>query len=183
MDVLKHGILGLLNYGEMTGYEIHEAFESSLKFFWPAQTSQIYRELTVLEKNKWIVKRTVEQSGKPNKKICSITEEGRRELLRWLSSPDIPAEMRSPTLMKVFFMGALPGFESLSFFKRLHKEYECGWEALQQTGLSIASYQELIPDKQNALFWKMTADFGKRYTQMYLQWIEDCIHILESMEE
>ena len=45
--MLKHGILGLLNYGDMTGYEIREAFESSLKFFWPAQTSQIYRELNV----------------------------------------------------------------------------------------------------------------------------------------
>ena len=31
--MLKHGILGLLNYGDMTGYEIREAFESSLKFF------------------------------------------------------------------------------------------------------------------------------------------------------
>lgn len=48
--MLKHGILGLLNYGDMTGYEIREAFESSLKFFWPAQTSQIYSELIVLEK-------------------------------------------------------------------------------------------------------------------------------------
>lgn len=61
--MLKHGILGLLNYGDMTGYEIREAFESSLKFFWPAQTSQIYRELIVLEKNKWIEKHTVEQSA------------------------------------------------------------------------------------------------------------------------
>ena len=72
--MLKHGILGLLNYGDMTGYEIREAFESSLKFFWPAQTSQIYRELIVLEKNKWIEKHTVEQSGKPKKdeKSCYV---------------------------------------------------------------------------------------------------------------
>ena len=100
--MLKHGILGLLNYGDMTGYEIREAFESSLKFFWPAQTSQIYRELIVLEKNKWIEKHTVEQSGKPNKNICSITEEGREELLRWLRDPDVNIDMRSPTLMKIF---------------------------------------------------------------------------------
>ena len=31
--MLKHGILGLLNYGAMTGYEIREAFENSLHFF------------------------------------------------------------------------------------------------------------------------------------------------------
>ena len=28
--MLKHGILGLLNYGNMTGYEIREIFNKSL---------------------------------------------------------------------------------------------------------------------------------------------------------
>ena len=48
--MLKHGILGLINYHEMTGYEIMQTFKDSLNFFWKAQTSQIYRELQVLEK-------------------------------------------------------------------------------------------------------------------------------------
>ena len=77
--MLKHGILGLLNYGDMSGYEIREAFKNSLNYFWTAQTSQIYRELCVLEKKGWITKQTVEQIGKPNKNICSITDEGRKE--------------------------------------------------------------------------------------------------------
>ena len=59
--MLKHGILGLLNYGDMSGYEIREVFKDSLNYFWTAQTSQIYRELGVLEKNGWIVKQTIEQ--------------------------------------------------------------------------------------------------------------------------
>ena len=35
---LKQGLLGLLNYGEMTGYELAKAFNDSLSFFWQAQT-------------------------------------------------------------------------------------------------------------------------------------------------
>lgn len=181
--MLKHGILGLLNYGDMTGYEINKAFKSSLNFFWPAQTSQIYRELNVLEKNKWIVKQTVEQSSKQNKNICSITEEGRKELLRWLTDPNINLDMRSPTLMKIFFMDELPISSSLDFFKQLNDRYRMGFETLQQTDASITSYQEMIPDKKSAVFWQMTADFGKRYTQMYLEWIEHCIQLLKNMEE
>lgn len=84
--MLKHGILGLLNYGDMTGYEIREIFNKSLNFFWQAQSSQIYRELRTLEKNGWITITTVEQSEKPNKNVCSITEDGRAELLSWLST-------------------------------------------------------------------------------------------------
>ena len=35
--MLKHGILGLLNYHEMTGYEIKEVFAGSLNYFWTAR--------------------------------------------------------------------------------------------------------------------------------------------------
>ena len=45
---LKHAILGLLNYADMTGYDIDRYFKSSIAFFWHAQTSQIYKELTTL---------------------------------------------------------------------------------------------------------------------------------------
>lgn len=50
--MLKHGVLGLLNYADMTGYEIREIFNKSLNFFWQAQSSQIYRELRTLEKKR-----------------------------------------------------------------------------------------------------------------------------------
>ena len=43
---LKHAILGLLNYAEMTGYNIDRYFKSSIAFFWHAQTSQIYKAVS-----------------------------------------------------------------------------------------------------------------------------------------
>lgn len=180
--MLKHGILGLLNYGDMSGYEIREVFKDSLNYFWTAQTSQIYRELGALEKNGWIKRQAVKQDGKPNKNICSITDEGRKELLRWLSEADVNMDMRSSILMKIFFMGELPISNSLNFFKELNKEY-CGLlNDLQAADHSIDFYQEMVPDKRNALFWQMTADFGKRYMQMYVDWSESCIQILENMQ-
>ena len=54
--MLKHGILGLLNYKEMTGYEIMEIFRDSLNYFWDAKTSQIYRELQGLEQKECVNK-------------------------------------------------------------------------------------------------------------------------------
>ena len=181
--MLKHGILGLLNYGDMSGYEIREVFKDSLNYFWTAQTSQIYRELGTLEKNGWIKRQTVRQDRKPDKNICSITEEGKRELLRWLSEPDTYMDMRSPILMKTFFMGELPISNSLNFFEELNREYRDLLNNLQAADQSIASYQKVVPDKRKALFWLMTADFGKRYMQMYVDWSESCIHLLENMQE
>ena len=87
--MLKHGILGLLNYQAMTGYEIMEVFRDSLHYFWDAKTSQIYRELQGLEQKEWVGKTVVPQSGKPDKNVYSITAEGRAELLRWLADADL----------------------------------------------------------------------------------------------
>ena len=74
--MLKQGILGLLNYGNMTGYEIKTIFQQSLNYFWTVQTSQIYRELQSLEKVGWVTSTHVTQKGKPDKKVFSITNDG-----------------------------------------------------------------------------------------------------------
>ena len=58
---LGFGILGFLNYGPMSGYDLVKAFESSLQFFWHAQNSQIYLELKKLEKKGYIDGETVIQ--------------------------------------------------------------------------------------------------------------------------
>lgn len=34
---LKHGLLGLLNYNSMTGYDLSKFFSDSLSFFGPQQ--------------------------------------------------------------------------------------------------------------------------------------------------
>ena len=47
---LAHGILGLLHYGSMSGYDLSKAFRASVNLFWHAQTSQIYATLDKLER-------------------------------------------------------------------------------------------------------------------------------------
>lgn len=182
--MLKHGILGLLSYGEMSGYEINTAFRDSLSFFWSAQTSQIYREIDTLEKNGWIEKRAVEQDGRPNKNICAITEAGRAELRRWLAEDNAGAtrDRRDPVMMKTFFMGELPASEGLEFFKSLQRECQEYAGGLQETGAIIEAYQKMIPDGKKAVFWQMAAEFGKRYMEMYLGWTEYCIKIMEEAQ-
>ncbi len=181
--MLKHGILGLLNYGDMTGYEISETFKNSLNYFWPAQTSQIYRELNTLEARGWITKRVVEQSSKPNKNVCSITDDGRKELYSWLTNSEIDIDMRSSILMRVFFMGNLSINESKQYFEHLNEQYKNVSNYLQKTDEAINSYEQVISDKKSSLFWQMTSDFGKRYAQLYIDWSRNCLNLLSELEE
>ena len=101
---LKHGILGLLTYSPMSGYDLMKAFNESLKFFWSAQTSQIYRELETMTSSGWIETHEESQRGHLVKTLFAITGEGRTELLRWLrEGQDERSGGRSPFLLRLFF--------------------------------------------------------------------------------
>ena len=180
--MLKHGILGLLNYGSMTGYDIVRIFKDSLSYFWQAQTSQIYRELQTIKKNGWATDETVLQNSKPDKKIFTITESGKEELKRWLTKDSVEFELRSPLMMKVFFRGELSVEENIEYFKSLVKEnndFDCKMYAAPP---ETEKYAGLIDDSMKAIYWKMTVEYGIMYSKMHRQWLENCIRRLEELK-
>ncbi len=176
--MLKYGLLGLLSYGDMSGYEMMETFKSSLIFFWNATTSQIYRELKVLEEKGWAEKTIVPQQKKPDKNVFHITEAGRAELARWLSTP--PEEVaRNPLLMKVFFFAANPVEENIKFFKELEAESAQAAQILGGVPQYIDHYAKEV-SATDAMYWKMTLDFGRRYQEMMSQWARACLDTLQT---
>lgn len=181
--MLKHGILGLLNYGDMTGYEIMEVFRDSLKYFWSAQTSQIYRELQTLKKQGWVTDMLIPQEGRPDKKIVSITDSGRLELLRWLSEEDTGFDTKSPLLMKTFFRGELTPEENIDFFRRIHSYSDAFLSQLEKPETSVTMYAQEIPDAKKTLYWRMTIEYGVMYMNMLKEWTSRCITELEEFKE
>ena len=177
--MLKHGILGLLNYGDMTGYEIMTAFHESLSHFWTAQTSQIYRELQSLEQTGWIRSQLVVQQGRPDKKVLSITEDGRRELHRWLRTEQ-PTNVRTPLLLKTFFRGECSAEENIAFFRSLAENLSVFPQGSQAAWASVGRYGAMIDDPQRALFWRFTIEFGLMYEDMVKRWCEKCLQELEA---
>lgn len=180
--MLKHGILGLLNYEEMTGYEIMEAFRDSLGFFWKAQTSQIYRELGKLEEKGWVTKTCVPQRGRPDKNVFAITDRGRHELLFWLSNGDLCLEQRVPLLMKVFFMGELSAEQSISFFESLRASCELFLGFLDMAMDNIGTYASHLGLENDPVYWAMTVEYGKMMMQMNIDWAGKCIDRLNGAD-
>lgn len=173
--MLKHGILGLLNYHQLTGYEIMTVFRDSLHFFWSAQTSQIYRELQALEAKGWVGKTLVPQQGKPDKNIYKITPEGHEELLRWLSDDELTLNFRNHILIKVFFLGERSRADNIRYFEGL-KEY-CGifLQSLDEAQEHAGAYSRFLDNPEKALYWEMTIDYGRRNMQMCMDWAQSCI--------
>ena len=178
---LKHGLLGFLNYNDMTGYELDKAFKQSLNFFWRAQTSQIYRELNTMQKKGWLTSTKVLQEDKPNKKLYSITDLGREALSEWLSKnngyEDI--SVKSGFLVKMFFSGERTKAQNIQMLRSHIELCEKTIESLRPTSSIIKNYSEQKEFKEKTLYWKSTAIYGYMHYEMLIEWCKKIIKLLE----
>ena len=103
---LDHILLGLLR-NPATGYDLKNAFSEHARHFWSAELSQIYPTLKRLEQ-RGLLRSRVEPSPKgPNRKVYSLTEDGRSELLRWLHTDPAVGTERFGYLAQLYFMDAI----------------------------------------------------------------------------
>lgn len=180
---LAFGILGFLNYKPMSGYDLVKAFESSLEFFWHAQNSHIYLELKNLEKKGYICGETVIQSERPNKKIFSITDIGKKEFMNWLAEggDEDVTHFKSAFLMKVFFSGNMAPVQSADMLRQFKTDCEAYLIKMDSVPESIESYGS---DKEayQTIYWQFTADFGYSFIKTCIEWAERCIEKLEAIK-
>ena len=121
---LKHALLGLLTYQPMTGYELKQFFDSTVKHFWNAELSQIYPTLKALEEQGFVDKEVAVQENRPNRKIYRLTDEGREEFQRWAREPMPSADLRDAFMIKVFFGTELPAEDMLVLLRRQMEEHQ-----------------------------------------------------------
>jgi len=181
---LKHGILGLLTYGSMTGYELMKVFNESLNFFWNAQTSQIYRELDKIEKNQWVSSEYVIQKDKPNKKIFTISDSGKEELQQWLDnhSPEKLFKCRDEMTMRVFF-GSEGNIDRL---KQELQEYirlnELFLSRLKPMENELNNREKLTNKPGEKLYWIMGMKRGYLNAESNIKWAVECLEMLDDIE-
>jgi DNA-binding PadR family transcriptional regulator len=84
---LPHAILVALCEQSGSGYELARRFDRSIGYFWAATHQQIYRTLRVMEDDGWVHVTPVTQQGRPDKKVYTVSGQGRDELARWIAEP------------------------------------------------------------------------------------------------
>jgi DNA-binding PadR family transcriptional regulator len=178
---LSHALLGLISYQPSTGYELRTLFSESVQFFWSATLPQIYRTLNQMESQGWLTAKVEPQEGKPSRKIYSITDAGMKEFTHWLITKPEMAPERNPLLVKVFF-GGMANAEALKkiiegcrgYHSKLLEQYET------ETANVIQKYAEACSSQADAAYWKLTLDFGQRFSRMVVDW---CDHALKTIHQ
>lgn len=181
---LKHGLLGLLKYGDMTGYDLDKAFKSSLRPAWNAQTSQIYRELGIMEEKEWLSSRIEVQEGRPSRKYYHITENGEKELKQWLLKDHISEELylKHPFFLQLFFAGENSDEENIDMLKRLKDICERAVKDTERMYQEADEYRNIVEDENKIKYWKLANMLGKSYYQYFINWANEAIDILSQKE-
>ncbi len=178
---LKHALLGLLTYQPMTGYELKQFFDSTVKHFWNAELSQIYPTLKALEEQQFVDKEIAVQENRPNRKIYRITEEGRSEFQRWAREPTPASDLRDAFMIKVFFGTELSAEDMLVLLRRQMEEHQkaLAYDETVMRERIRHGCSEPHFSKKHGLYWTLTLEMSMSYRRAYIQWCEDTMRMLE----
>jgi DNA-binding PadR family transcriptional regulator len=98
---LEHALLVALSERPGSGLELAGRFEKSIGFFWHATHQQIYRVLGRMETDGWLSVETVAQTGKPDRRVYTVSATGARVLADWLAEPLPMESFRSDLAVKL----------------------------------------------------------------------------------
>src|SRR5438552_16167692 len=83
-----YAVLGLLSLTPLAGYELAQAVNKSIAYFWPMSKTQVYSELGRLDSLGLVDAAEVEQERLPDKRVFTLTPAGARALDQWLDGHD-----------------------------------------------------------------------------------------------
>ncbi|HKI55396.1 MAG TPA: PadR family transcriptional regulator [Anaerolineales bacterium] len=179
---LTHIILGMLRKEPRSGYDLKKELENVIHYFWEADISRIYRSLSDMQKKGWVEFETVIQEDSPNKKVYSLTKDGREELQKWLAEPGKPTSTHNPFLAQLHFSDAISIETQLQVM-------EVRLASLKEEIVELerrATYQNLpIPLTKNALNdgvirEQFSLEYGIRKYQFEIEWTENIINVLKN---
>jgi DNA-binding PadR family transcriptional regulator len=180
--MLKYVLLGFLNYGPRTGYELKQEMDQSTSYFWHAKQSQIYTTLKKLEEDDLVTSQIEAQTERPDRRVYTITVAGQADLREWLERPLTEIEPRKETLLVKLFFSADLDKNTLLTQLRLQRDLHQQQYLLYRD--EIAPHLQAQFDNpdvgQDARLWDATRRMGELYEEAIVRWLDETIAMIEA---
>jgi DNA-binding PadR family transcriptional regulator len=166
-------------------------FGNSINYIWTASLSQIYRELGALEGKGFVSSAIKQQDDRPDKKIYTITENGRNAFIEWLHDfPDVlAAPKRDEFMLRVFFGSKLDIAELISQFERFIEEIKSvhiamgeGRKLIDSAAEDIKKKLQMVPNEKDEMLWGMITRRAVMTNRLLMQWAQECIDELRAAD-
>lgn len=173
-----YAILGVLTFGEMSGYDVGKTLASTVAhFFFKPAKSQVYAELRRLVARGYALEREVAQRSRPDKRLYAVTPKGSRALRAWLEGAPVGSDViRSPLLLRTFFGAKMDR-------SVLRAQVEDG---LRRSRESLAQFQALereIAGNPELRFPGLVLRRGLAHERASIRWAREVLAELDRWDE
>lgn len=168
----KEIVLGILQDGPRTGYEINEVVQTRINHFFDGTFGMIYPTLKKLEKDGLVAKEQITQTDKPNKNVYSITPKGTKTFSEELLKPTSPEVLKSDFLMRLYFSNHLEPEKVKEFLT----------EEINRKQLQLNDLKSQLDEWQgNGMtdVQKVAFDYGVTYYTSTIQLLKEFLHKYE----
>lgn len=168
--MLEYVVLGMVNYEDMTGYDIKKYIESGISVFYKASFGSLYPILKKLL-SKGLVTMYESNTGGRNKNYYHITEEGKKVFESWLERPIMIDDGKGTQLVKIYFYDLL----SRDKCKELLINYrENNVKYLKE--LNELEEQYVNDKNKDCYYYKLSVlYYGIRVVRETIKWCDDII--------
>jgi PadR family transcriptional regulator, regulatory protein AphA len=187
---ITYGVLGLLAFwGPLSGYDLKRIFDHTLAPMWGAAQSQIYKELRRMKELGWVEMEREEQEARPDRKVYSITEQGRVALRQWQAQPPGIFQLRDELLLKVLFgTFAAPG-DIAHHLRASIATHEMSLLAYRQNAHHIpakGTYPQgnrrpnpYAAEREADPYFALITQFAIDFENTYIRWLYKALEIIE----
>jgi PadR family transcriptional regulator, regulatory protein AphA len=167
----ESAVLGLLTFGERSGYELDKLARRSIGYFWRPAKSKIYAILPRLVERGLATTKPVAQERRPHKQLYALTPAGEEALRGWLDVAGGDLSESRGLLLKLFFGG------------HAHSE-TLRAQVLERKRLAEAKLAELEEidraiDREEDFFPYLTLLHGLDVTRATIAWTERVLELLD----
>lgn len=169
---VAHVILGFLAKSEepLSGYDIKQWVDGSVRFFFAASFGQIYPELKRLNAA-GLIEGVANDTGGRARTEYTITADGREVLRAWLLRPENRLEMRDEAILRIFFSSELTKEERLTKLQELRAERLASLETLREVEERTRGHISPMPD--------LVLNYGLGLHQYVIDWCDRAIEAVQ----
>lgn len=161
---IRHGLLALLERGQMYGYQLRAAFEESTGSTWPLNIGQVYTTLSRLERDGLVRPLPESEAGQ---RPYEITDAGRADLALWFATPVSRTDRpRDELAIKLALALTTPGVDVRSV---VQAQRSATMRALQE--LTRLKYGSNRPED---LPWRLVLDSMVFQAEAEVRWLDHC---------
>lgn len=169
----RFAVLGLLSIRPMSGYDLKQVIEASTRNFWNESYGQIYPVLKELTASGLTLREDQPRESGRERHVYSLTDQGRDELRRWLTSPVERQQVRNELLLKLFFGAEVPVEVSIEHVERFRARQERALKRYEEAEAAMNVRER--PDDPNRKHWLITLSYGRHQAKAAIAWSQETL--------